>query len=254
MNRRGAAPGAAPGAATARLRLLGGLARLLRSDPGAATVEQAVSRGASVKHLIESLGIPHTEVGGVSIDGDEIALDAPAETLAASGVRLDVSPPEPSSADPSDPPTFLADTHLQALARRLRLLGFDTLIADGEAADAEIAARAELEDRILLTRDRGLLMHRRVRKGQLVRAAHPGSQLEEVVARYGLRPAFRAFTRCLECNAPLRAASRQEAASVVPPRVGESHDTFTRCSGCGRVYWAGTHWARLREFVSKLET
>lgn len=237
----------------ARLRLHGGLASLLPSGRRAALVEQPVAERATLKHLIESLGIPHTEIGRVTVAGAEVALEAPAVAFAEAGAIVEVRPaaPGPVTGDP-DPPRFLADTHLGALARRLRLLGFDTRIA-GPGPDAGIAACAEREDRIVLTRDRGLLMHRRIRRGGLVRATRTDAQLREVALRFGLRAAIRPFTRCLECNAPLRAATREEVCAALPPRVRARHAAFTRCTGCGRVYWPGTHWERLRAIVAALD-
>ena len=237
----------------ARLRLHGGLDSLLPSRRRTALVEQSVAEHATLKHLVESLGIPHTEIGRMMVDGAEVPLDSPADAFAQAGAIIEVHParPEPVPAE-ADPPRFLADTHLGALARRLRLLGFDTRIA-GPGPDAGIAACAEREDRIVLSRDRGLLMHRRIRRGRLIRAGRTDAQLREVVLRFGLRGAMRPFTRCLECNAPLQAIDREAVFADLPPRVRSRQSTFTRCTGCGRVYWPGTHWERLRAFVAALD-
>ena len=235
----------------ARLRLHGDLASLPPARRRAALVEQPVTEHATLKHLVESLGIPHTEVGRVTVDGAEVSLESPAGAFVEAGAVIEVHPATPEPAD-AGPPHFLADTHLGALARRLRLLGFDTRLA-GPGPDAGIASCAEREDRIVLSRDRGLLMHRRIRRGRLLRTTRTDAQLREVVLRFGLRGAMQPFTRCLECNAPLQTVARDDVSAALPPRVLALHADFTRCSGCGRIYWPGTHWRRLRAVVAGLD-
>lgn len=228
----------------ARLRLHGDLPSLLRRDRRDAARAWPLAEGATVKHLLESAGVPHTEVGAVAIGGRPAALDAQPDD----GDLVEAWPLAPA---PPPCPRFLADAHLGALARRLRLLGFDTLLA-GDHPDHALAACAAAEDRILLSRDRALLEHRLVRHGRFVRATRTAEQLDEVARHYGLRARMHPFTRCLECNAPLVQASAGEVAAALPPRVAAEHHAFTRCTGCGRVYWPGTHWRRLRALVDAL--
>ena len=130
---------------------------------------------------------------------------------------------------------FIADAHLGALARRLRMAGFDTLFRN-DFADTEIAARAAAEGRIVLTRDRGLLQHRAISHACYLHATAPDAQFSALVERLGLRPGFRPFTRCIECNAPLAAVDKGEVIGLLPPSVREHHMHFTRCTGCGRVF------------------
>ena len=239
--------------ATARLRLHGDLASLVhrrrRTEAIAGAIEQPIAEHASLKHLIESLGVPHTEVGVVSVGGRVAAIDGPVADHDSEVV--DVFPRGPAhDPDRTVPPDFIADAHLGGLARRLRLLGFDTALA-GEGPDSGIAARAAAEDRIVLTRDRGLLMHRIVRAGRFVRATRTDAQMHEVLRHFGLRAWVRPFTRCLECNAPLSDASADDVASRVPDRIATAHRAFMRCPSCGRVYWTGSHWRRLCSVVER---
>lgn len=233
----------------ATLRLHGELLTLLPRARRDAPVRQPIAERASAKHLIEALGVPHTEVGTLTICGRAATLAAPV----ADGDLIDVFPVEPGRARDGDatPPRFIADAHLGGLARRLRLLGFDTVFAGG-ASDAELAARAEAEDRIVLSRDRELLMHRRVRTGRYVRAMRTDAQLIEVALHFGLRPLARPFTRCLECNGVLVRARAEELADRLPPRVAQAGYDFTRCTGCDRVYWPGSHWRRLAALVDAI--
>ena len=130
------------------------------------------------------------------------------------------------------------------MARRLRMAGFDTLFRN-DFADREIAALAAAEGRIVLTRDRGLLQHRAISHACYLHAIAPDPQFRELVARLALRPGFRPFTRCIACNAPLAVVDKAEVLGLLPPSVRAHHVHFTRCTGCGRVFWAGSHWRRM---------
>jgi len=209
------------------------------------TFEHACAERATAKHAIEALGVPHTEVGLILVDGQ------PAEPgqLLREADSLEVFPAAPPPLSAEAPlPRFLADAHLGGLARRLRLLGFDTELAR-DAPDRGLADLADGDGRIVLSRDRELLKHRRVARGRYVRALDTDGQLREVVAHFGLRERIHPFTRCLECNTSLRLANRAEVADRLPPRVAAEQTEFTACDGCGRVYWGGSHWRRLRSVV-----
>lgn len=205
---------------------------------------------ATIKHAIEAFGVPHTEIGRVLVDGVEAAL----ERAVGPDDAIEVFPApqrDPEAESRAAAPTFLADAHLGGLARRLRLLGFDTILAD-DAPDHLLAALVDGNGRVLLSRDRELLKHRKVTQGRYVRAQRTDAQLQEVVRQFALWPRVRPFTRCLECNAPLRPARREEVAARLPPDVVATHESFTLCTGCGRVYWQGSHWRRLRAVVEAL--
>ena len=219
-------------------------------------IEVDLRAPAPVRHLIGNLGIPPTEVelvliNGVSrgleaglADGDRVSLYPVFESL-------DISPLLQIHRRPLRQVRFLADAHLGRLARRLRLLGFDTLYAN-DLGDARLAAIAAGEGRILLSRDRGLLMRRAVTHGLYVRHKHPGEQLQQVLERLDLYRLLRPFTRCTLCNGRLIPVPKEEIAPGLPPRVREAFDEFWRCDGCGRLYWQGSHYQRLRGFVDRL--
>lgn len=227
---------------SATFRFHGELDALLAPRRRGRPQRAACAAHATLKHAIESLGVPHTEVACVRVDGREASLDE----AVADGSNVDVLPAAPGR---DGPLSFLADAHLGALARRLRLLGFDTLLAT-DGADRELAAIAAGQDRILLTRDRELLKHRQVRRGRFLRAQAPQAQLDEVAERYSLRGSEHPFSRCLECNALLEPVPRAEVLASLPHAVAAGQEDFRRCSGCGRVYWPGSHWRRLSAVVA----
>jgi len=216
----------------------------------------ACVRGASVKHAIEALGVPHTEVELVLVDGEPVGFGhalRDGERVAVYPVfeALDVTPLLRLRERPLRETRFIADAHLGGLARLLRMTGLDTVYANGWDDD-EIVRLALAEHRIVLTRDRGLLMRRDITHGCYVHAQRSAAQAREVFDRLDLHGSARPFTRCLECNAPLRAVDKAAVEARLPAGVGPLHDHFVACAECGRVYWEGSHWRRMRATVDAL--
>jgi hypothetical protein len=214
------------------------------------------ARAATAKHMIEALGVPHTEVEVVLVNGESVGFDR----LLRDGDRvavypkfeaLDITPLLRVREAPLRTTRFLADAHLGGLARLLRLAGFDTLYENG-LADAQIEQRARADGRIVLTRDRALLKRRGITHGCFVRALRPREQLREVIARLDLARSARPFSRCLACNALLAPIDKNTVSDRLPPNVRECHERFTACTGCGRVYWEGSHWRWMRAIVDAL--
>ncbi len=205
------------------------------------------------RHLIETCGVPHTEVELILRDGESVGLETPV----VAGDRLAVYPMFESfdvrqllrlRPAPLRRPRFVADAHLGALTRRLRLLGFDTLWCNdpGDAALARISAE---EQRILLTRDRQLLMRQAVTHGCYLRAGSTGAQLGYLIERLQLCADIAPFTRCTMCNGALSGVDAAAVQSEVPAAVACRHQQFWRCQGCGRLYWQGTHWQAMRRQI-----
>jgi len=214
------------------------------------------ARAATAKHMIEALGVPHTEVELVLVNGESVGFghvlrDGDRVAVYPKFEALDVTPLLRVREEPLRATRFLADAHLGGLARLLRLVGFDTLYENG-LRDAQIEALAHEGGRIVLTRDRELLKRRGITHGCFVRALRPREQLGEVIERLDLARSLRPFTRCLACNALLAPVDKAAVAHRLPPNVRECHDRFTTCTGCGRVFWEGSHWKRMRAIVDGL--
>lgn len=219
-------------------------------------VGYACPRHATVKNAIENMGVPHTEielilVNGVAVDfshsvadGDSIAVYPKFQTLGVAPV-LDLRLPLPRY------PRFLADAHLGGLARYLRMLGFDTCY-DNTATDRQIAGIAASEQRVVLTRDRDLLMHRTITHGCFVRGERPREQLRYVMNRFDLAAATRQFSRCLRCNWPLLPIAKDAVRERLPMKTAIYHEEFWTCERCRRVYWKGSHWERMSRFLTAL--
>lgn len=207
------------------------------------------ARAATTKHMIEALGVPHTEVELILVNGESVGFDR----LLADGDRvavypkfesLDIRPLLRVREQPLRVVRFIADAHLGGLARLLRMSGFDTLY-DNNFADLDIAAIAEREGRIVLTRDRELLKRRNVSHGCYVRALKPAQQLREIFDRLDLASGIRPLCLCLNCNVPLRAIDKALVAGRVPPRILGRYERFSTCDVCGGVFWEGSHWTRM---------
>ncbi len=218
-------------------------------------LERPAALRRSVKDLIESFGVPHTEVELIVVNGESVGFDR----LAGAGDRVAVYPVFESfdvagelrvRGEPLRDPRFVLDIHLGRLAGYLRMLGFDA--SYGTIGDAELAHASAAERRILLTRDRGLLMHGSVTHGYWLRETDSRRQLEEVIARFDLARRIEPFTRCMACNRRLAWIAPEEAARRVPRRIAELYREFRQCPACARIYWKGSHHARMARWIGQL--
>jgi uncharacterized protein with PIN domain len=208
---------------------------------------------AGVRDLIQRVGVPHVEVGSITVDGKMVHFDFTVDDGAiievhdrfeGAGSRL-----HPARA----PHRFVLDVHLGRLAGYLRLLGFDSLHRIDYDDDTLVTISLN-ESRTLLTRDRPLLMRAALENGVYVRSQNPRQQLREVVERLGLQPSIAPFERCIACNELLVAVSRDDVSDRLPTSVRTRHERFTLCPGCRRVYWPGSHYDRLVEIIEYART
>lgn len=199
-----------------------------------------------LRDLIQSIGVPWVELSTASVNG----------TAAGPATRIDdhdliEARSRYPLAEPPAEPGFLLDVHLGRLAHYLRLFGFDTAHSQ-DATDPELVERSIAESRVLLTRDRNLLMHGRLATGSFVRATDPRQQISEVAERFALGEIATPLTRCLACNGNLQELPAAEAAPLVPASVAQNHTEFTTCPDCGRVYWKGSHYQRLLAIIEEV--
>lgn len=208
-------------------------------------------RRAAIKDVVEALGVPHTEIDLILVDGEPAGFDHILGNGERAGVypafrTFDIGVGARLHCLARHEARFVLDTHLGALARYLRLLGFDTLYRN-DYRDPELAAVSAGEERILLTRDRGLLKRRIVTRGMFIRDDQPRVQLADVVARLGLDGFMTPFSRCARCNGRLAPVDKAEVAERLEPKTRRYYDRFLRCESCSRVYWKGSHFARLEK-------
>ncbi|NWG39924.1 MAG: Mut7-C ubiquitin/RNAse domain-containing protein [Hydrogenophilaceae bacterium] len=214
------------------------------------------ARAATTKHMIEALGVPHTEVelilvNGESADFSRIIEEGDRVAVYPRFEAMDVTPLLRVREHPLRVTRFVADAHLGGLAHMLRMLGFDTLY-DNHFHDDDIVAICEQDGRIVLTRDRELLKRRTVTHGCFVHALKPEQQLHEIVERLDLLRSMNPFTLCLHCNAPLRPVDKAVVYDRLPPKVQVHYEKFRTCDHCGRVFWKGSHWRNMRRVLDDL--
>ena len=201
-----------------------------------------------MKNAIEALGVPHTEIGRITVNAAAATLDR----FVREGDVVEVFPwSEGDAMHAVVALHFVADAHLGALARFLRMLGFDTL-HENAITDAAIRRLAHEQRRIVLTRDRELLKCREISFGCFVRAIKPEPQLREIVARFGLAAHVKPFTLCLRCNLALAEVDKAQVLAQLPETVARCHERFYRCGGCERIYWPGSHYARMNAALARI--
>jgi uncharacterized protein len=230
-----------------RVRVAQPLQSFLRAGRRDAELRTRYDGTSSIGHVVQSLGIPLPEVGRIRIGGADVAPSHRPQ----SGDVVELVPVELPQALPAAGARFVLDVHLGSLARRMRLLGLDTCYAT-HADDDELVRVADVEDRVLLSKDRGLLCRRALRHAAYVRGSTADEQVADVLQRF--RPALAPFTRCPMCNGALRAVAKSAVADVLKPGTARSYQDFARCSGCGQVYWRGAHSGNLTAFVNAADT
>ncbi|MFC8099570.1 Mut7-C RNAse domain-containing protein [Streptomyces sp. NPDC057363] len=207
------------------------------------TARAATDGVSTLGHVVESLGVPLTEVGTLLVDGREV----PPGHVPTGGESVSVLPVEHPQRVPGAPLRFLLDVHLGTLARRLRLLGVDTAYESTDLGDPALAALSAAEKRVMLSRDRGLLRRRELWAGAYVYGTRPDDQLQEVLDRF--RPELRPWTRCTACNGLLGEATKEEVADQLKGGTERTYDVFAQCRACGRAYWKGAHHEQLEAIV-----
>ncbi|MGX4640275.1 Mut7-C RNAse domain-containing protein [Massilia sp. SYSU DXS3249] len=242
---------------TATFRFYEELNDFLPRERRGCAFEAPCARAATTKHMIEALGVPHTEVEVILVNGESSGLDR----MLVDGDRVAVYPMfETFDVTPllrlRDKPLrrlrFVADAHLGGLARLLRMAGFDTLYDNG-FQDEEIVAISLEQERVALTRDRELLKRRSLTHGCYLHALKPAAQFRELFERLDLAASARPFTLCLHCNLPLRPVPKAEVVDQLPESVRLQHEEFTTCDACRRVFWKGSHHKRMVAMLEAAE-
>lgn len=208
----------------------------------------------AVKHVIEAIGVPHTQVDLILVNGKSVSFSyrlRGGERVAVYPTFecFDIAPVLRLRPAPLRIPKFIADVHLGTLAKYLRLLGFDTHY-NNRLEDHSLIRLSAAEHRILLSRDVELLKHKALTHAYFVRSEQPLRQLREVVKALDLGDRVVPFSRCMKCNGKLRTVASGSVLAVVPAAVRARTQRFARCADCRRVYWAGPHAQSLSRIVA----
>ena len=198
----------------------------------------------SIKDMIEAAGIPHTEIGTMLVNGEAVPLTyhmQDGDQVIVRPVQIIPKPPDLR---------FVADVHLGRLVSYLRLLGFDTLYPE-DYRDEELARISGEEQRIMLTRDVGLLKCSIVEYGYFVPQTDPWEQLADVLERYDLLPHLTIFSRCTTCNGELRIVDKSTIADRLMGKTIQYYQEFSLCQQCDKVFWKGSHYRHMRAFLAQ---
>ena len=229
---------------TAYFLFHGRLNDFLSQDQKGGTITVHFKERQSIKHLAESLGVPHPEIGWIHVNGREEA----ANRITEDGDQVEVQPIE--NGCPIEP-RFLLDCHLGRLAAHLRMLGFDCLYRN-DFDDDQMSEIAEQEGRIVLSRDRRLLMRKAIVYGYCLRSLDSFEQLIEVMHRFELANKVHPFHRCLRCNHPLQSVKKEVILDRLEPLTKKYFDEFHICPNCQQIYWKGSHYDRMLKVVEQV--
>lgn len=237
----------------ASIYFYGSLSVFLQRQRREQWIEHTFEGQPSVKDMVESLGVPHPEieylvVNGCGVDFHYLVRDGDRIEVHPAAAEVDAPKLRPQ---PPDPPRFVLDIHLGRLAAHLRMLGFDTLYRN-DYHDETLALVSSSENRILLTRDVGLLKRGMVEHGYFVRETNPKRQLAEITNYYDLLSRIEPFKRCIKCNGLLATVSKNEIGDRLPVITMELFEDFKVCGECHQVYWRGSHLERMEALIQDL--
>jgi uncharacterized protein with PIN domain len=239
---------------TVRLKFHGDLNFFLGSRMRGDIVKRSLAEKTSVKDVIESCGVPHPEIDLILVNGQPVDF----AYAVANDAEIELYPVGTTCPYFNDKRLqvatathFVTDGHLGRLTRNLRLLGFDVAY-DHQAQDRQLLRVMESENRALLTRDRRLLMHAIVKTGYCPRSQNADEQTIEVIHRFDLVRAIAPFTRCLRCNAELQKVNKVDVIEKLEPLTKIYYEQFRRCTGCGQIYWAGSHFSKLQRRLEEI--
>ncbi len=232
--------------------------KIIKQSKQKIVFDYPITRRASIKDIIEALGVPHTEVGEIKNGQKKIDF----KYIVSSKAKISVFPHEiplnPNNylfEEPIEEYKFITDVNVGKLTKYIRLLGFDCAY-HWTWDDDKIADIAYSEKRILLTKDVQLLKRKKVLWGKLVKSSNPIEQLQEIVTFFGLKIAKdtnKILSRCLICNEKLLEVSKQEVIHRLAPKTKKYFNKFSLCPKCNKIYWAGSHVDKMKNILNSLK-
>lgn len=211
---------------------------------------------SSIKDMIESLGVPHTEIDMILVNGNSVDFSYIVEGGDSISVypvfeSIDISNAQHLRNKPLREPKFIADVHLGSLVKYMRMLGFDVLYRNN-FSNKEIIDISLKDNRTILTKNRGLLKNNKITHCYWVRNEGTEEQVKEIISRFDLKDNISEFLRCLECNNILVPAEKDKIEERIPPKVKQWHNEFWYCTQCDKIYWKGTHYEKMAKFIVRL--
>jgi len=219
------------------------------------------SDNPTIKDIIESMGVPPSEVDLILVNGQSVNFSyAPKNDDKVSIYPVfesfDISTVSRLRAQPLRDPKFILDAPLGKLTKYLRLLGFDALYQDTESHDfspSSIDQIGKKDKRIILTRDKNVLKKKIITHGYLIKAVDPKKQVEEVISRFDLFSKIKPFSLCLKCNVKIVPIEKNKIANKLPSIISRHFNKFTLCPQCKRIYWQDIHYQTMVAFVRQIK-
>ena len=213
-------------------------------------------KGLSVGALIESQGPPCSAVDLILVNGQAVDFDYMLQSNDRVSVypvfeRFNIESVSCLEQAPLRNLKFICDVHLGRLAKYLRMLGFDTLY-NNDYDDNILIRLSNAHNRILLSRDKALHFNKKLRRRYLVKLTEPGKQVREVVEFFDLKNDITPMTRCLECNGSVYPVSRETVKHRVDEYIFETNNSFTECTGCGKLFWKGSHYDSMMKWIREM--
>jgi len=242
---------------TVHVRFYGDLNIFLKPRQRHKGFAHTVKGRPSIKDTVEALGVPHTQIDALLVNGRPVNFDYQLKGKERIRVYPDSTRPSLNGVKPlksrvATQPKFICDVHLGTLARYLRLLGFDC-VYEKDLEDQEIIEIATRDRRVILTRDIGMLKNKTIRWGYFVRHTGGKLQIKETVRHFRLKTKVRAFSRCLDCNGRIRRVAKHTILHRLEPLTQKYYHCFYLCRACGKVYWQGSHYEKLDQFIARLK-
>jgi len=210
----------------------------------------------TVKDAIEAMGVPHTEVDLILVNGNSVGFEFRLQNNDHISVypvfeSFDISPITKLRPEPLRQTKFILDVHLGKLCKFLRMLGFDCYYRN-DLEDDEIIRISIEENRIILTRDIGILKHGLVTHGYWLRSQDSKEQLIEVISKFNLQSQIRPFYRCTLCNGLVKNIDKQKIAPLIEENTIKYFEDFYQCSTCKQVYWEGSHYKNMKKLIEEI--
>ena len=210
----------------------------------------------SVKDMIEALGVPHTEidlilVNGKSVDfayvlqgGNRISVYPVFETLNIENVtRLRKVPLRKTK--------FMADIHLGDIVKYMRALGFDVYF-NPSLSSRKLIEISKRENRVILTKSRKLLKFKEVTHAIFIRPGTTAEQIKRILDCLDIKDSIKPFSRCLRCNNIVKNISKDSIEDRIPPKTKALCDQYTYCKFCDKIYWKGTHFIKMNKAIDQI--
>lgn len=241
---------------TALFQFHGSLNDFLRKRQRNQVVVYNFKGAPAIKDAIEAMGVPHPEVDMILVNNQPVSFQfrlRHEDKVAVYPVEEERTWPDSYSLGKQNPPPhrYILDVHLGTLAKSMRMLGLDTYY-ETDLSDNTIAQIAKEQQRVVLTRDVGLLKQKSIEWGYWLRSQHTDKQLEEVIRRFDLSNSFSPFARCLACNVKVQEVKKRDVLEQLPPKTKLYFDEFYLCPSCNRVYWKGSHFERMQAYVKRI--